>query len=175
MNLVNSRMSSYSIYDVFVCIALLVEGRSLYQISQKWTSIWTFHRQFIEQFHETGSNLDGPLLQVSVNKNTPPEKKTCGKNSFQSTKSEGGYQFLLLDCRARARTKRVFFSQAPVCRQLVDQVAESAFSPETSVLAGASPVFSDGRSVVIYHVPVLISFQQPAANLKTSSFFQLHM
>ena len=52
-------------------------------------------------------------IPVSV-KNTPPEKKTRGKNSFQSTKSGGGCQFLQLDCRARARTKGVFVSQTPV-------------------------------------------------------------
>ena len=32
-----------------------------------------------------------------------PEKKTLGKMSFQSTKSGGGEEFLLLGCRAKAR------------------------------------------------------------------------
>ena len=54
-------------------------------------------------------------LPVSVNKNTPPEKNTCGEISFQSTKSGGGKEFLLLDRRAKARAKGVIISQAPVC------------------------------------------------------------
>ena len=54
-------------------------------------------------------------IQIDVcEKNTPPEKKTCRKNSFQNTELGGGQQFLLLDCRARACTKGVFFSQTPV-------------------------------------------------------------
>ena len=46
-------------------------------------------------------------------KNTPPEKKTCEKIGFQSTKAGAGQQFLLLDCRARARIEGVFV-QTPV-------------------------------------------------------------
>ena len=36
--------------------------------------------------------------------NTPSERKTRRETSFQSTRSEGGEQCLLLDCRAKART-----------------------------------------------------------------------
>ena len=50
-------------------------------------------------------------------KNTPPEKNTCGKISFQSTKSGAGEQFLLQDCRARACAKGTLFSQTPVARK----------------------------------------------------------
>ena len=40
----------------------------------------------------------GPL-SVSVNKNTPPQKKTLWNISFQSTKWGAGEQPLPLDCR----------------------------------------------------------------------------
>ena len=46
------------------------------------------------------------LLLVSV-KNTPPEKKTVGKMSFQSTKAGAGLQFLPLDCMAKANIQVV--------------------------------------------------------------------
>ena len=46
---------------------------------------------------------------------TPPEKQTCGKNSFRSTKLGTRWKFLLLDSRAIARTKGMFVcSQTPV-------------------------------------------------------------
>ena len=45
---------------------------------------------------------------------TMPEKNTCREKSFQSTKSGAGEQFLLLDFRAAAHPKGVFFSQTPV-------------------------------------------------------------
>ena len=45
----------------------------------------------------------------SLRKNTPPEKKTLWKISMRSTKSGGGWEFLLLDCRAKACSKGVFF------------------------------------------------------------------
>ena len=41
-------------------------------------------------------------------KNTPPDRKTCGKTSFWRAKSGAGKQFLLLDCRAQALQKGVF-------------------------------------------------------------------
>ena len=47
-------------------------------------------------------------------KNTPPEKKTCGKSSFQSTKSGAGEQFLPLDCFAKARAKGFFFTDTGI-------------------------------------------------------------
>ena len=47
-------------------------------------------------------------------KNTPLEKKTCGKTSLQSTKAGGGEQSLLLDCGAQVPTKGVSSSQIPV-------------------------------------------------------------
>ena len=53
------------------------------------------------------------VIPVSVKKNTPREKKTCGTISFRSTKSGSGEQFLLQDCRAKAGTKGVLFSQTP--------------------------------------------------------------
>ena len=40
----------------------------------------------------------------------PPEKKTLGKISFQSTKSGAGEQFLLQDCMAKAPIKGVCLS-----------------------------------------------------------------
>ena len=50
-------------------------------------------------------------------KNTPPEKKTCGKLSFKHTKSEAGEQFLLLCCKAKALWwKECFFpTDAGIC------------------------------------------------------------
>ena len=42
-------------------------------------------------------------------KDTPPEKSTHWNSSFQNTKSGAGEQFLLLDCRARACAKGLFF------------------------------------------------------------------
>ena len=55
------------------------------------------------------------MIPVSVNKNTPPENKTLGNISFQSTKSGSGEQFLLQDCRAMADTKGLLVLQTPVC------------------------------------------------------------
>ena len=48
----------------------------------------------------------------------PPENTTHCNISFQSTKSGAGEQFLLLDCRARACAKGMFFSQTPVQSKL---------------------------------------------------------
>ena len=42
-------------------------------------------------------------------KHTPLDDKTGGDISFQKTKSGAGLQFLLLDCKARARTRGMFF------------------------------------------------------------------
>ena len=39
--------------------------------------------------------------------NTSPDKKTLGSVGLKNTKSGGGDQFLLLDCRATARRKGV--------------------------------------------------------------------
>ena len=44
----------------------------------------------------------------------PPEHNINWNDSFQSTKSGAGEQFLLLGCRARARRKWVFVSLAPL-------------------------------------------------------------
>ena len=38
----------------------------------------------------------------TTTQNTPPDKKTPGNISFQSSKSEAGMQFLPLDCTAKA-------------------------------------------------------------------------
>ena len=48
-------------------------------------------------------------------KRTPPEKKTHGRISFESTKSGGEEQLMLLGCLAKACVKRVLCSQTPVC------------------------------------------------------------
>ena len=45
-----------------------------------------------------------------VEKDTPTEKNTHWNLSFQRTKSGAGGQLLLLDRRARARIKGIFFS-----------------------------------------------------------------
>ena len=47
-------------------------------------------------------------VPVAVEKNTHPEKKTVGKISFQSTKSEAGLQCLPPDCMAKAGVKGAF-------------------------------------------------------------------
>ena len=47
-------------------------------------------------------------------KKTPPEKKTIGKISLQSTKSGAGEQLLPLDCKARAHLEGMFVSWTPV-------------------------------------------------------------
>ena len=49
-----------------------------------------------------------------MEKNIPPEteKKTCVKMSPQSSQSERGEQFMLLDRGAKARTKGVLFADA---------------------------------------------------------------
>ena len=52
-------------------------------------------------------------------KNTAPEKKACGKISFQSNKSGAGQQLLLQDCRAKARTKGVLFRTPVVLRRVM--------------------------------------------------------
>ena len=44
----------------------------------------------------------------------PPEKMTHWNGSLRSPKSGAGEQFLLRDCRAKAFTEAVFFSQTPV-------------------------------------------------------------
>ena len=49
-------------------------------------------------------------VPVSVKKNTPPDQKTLGSIGLKSTTSGPGEEFLLLDCRARARVKGVFFA-----------------------------------------------------------------
>ena len=51
------------------------------------------------------------MIPVSVNKNTPPEKKPWGTISFQNTKSGAGEQFTLLGFRAKAHLKGVFCFQ----------------------------------------------------------------
>ena len=45
--------------------------------------------------------------------NTPPDKKTGWKISFESTKSRAGLQFLLPGPMAKAQVKGVFLSQKP--------------------------------------------------------------
>ena len=45
-------------------------------------------------------------------KKAPPDGKTLGSISLKSTKSGGGEQFLLLDCRATARRKGMLFFTA---------------------------------------------------------------
>jgi hypothetical protein len=51
-----------------------------------------------------------PCPKKAFVKSTPPdEKKTCGKMSFQVTKSGAGEQFPLKDCRTTARLKDAFF------------------------------------------------------------------
>ena len=49
-------------------------------------------------------------IPASVNKSTPPEKKTRGQISLTNTKSGAGKQLLLLCCRAKAWAKGVYFS-----------------------------------------------------------------
>ena len=49
------------------------------------------------------------MIPTSVKQNTPPEKKTPKIISFWSTRSGAGEQFLLLDCRAKARVEGVVF------------------------------------------------------------------
>ena len=49
------------------------------------------------------------LIQVSVKESTPPERKTLGKVSFQSTKSGGEEQSLLQDGGSEACQRLVFF------------------------------------------------------------------
>ena len=48
----------------------------------------------------------------SFEKHISPEKTTCSKTGFQSTKSMGGEQVLLLDCATKALIK-----EAVVCRR----------------------------------------------------------
>ena len=42
-------------------------------------------------------------------KNTPPDEETGWTVSSEITKSRAGFQFLLLDCKAKAHVKEVFF------------------------------------------------------------------
>ena len=56
------------------------------------------------------------VIPVSVNKNTPLDKKTGGEISFQQIKSGAGLQFLLPDCKARACTKGVFCSDTGIVK-----------------------------------------------------------
>ena len=46
-------------------------------------------------------------------KNTPPEKTTGWRISFESARSGAGLQFLLLGRMAKAHVKGVFFSEKP--------------------------------------------------------------
>ena len=50
-----------------------------------------------------------PKIPVSVNKNTPSEKKAAWKMSLQSTKWWAGELFLPLDCMTKAHVKELFF------------------------------------------------------------------
>ena len=54
------------------------------------------------------------VLPVSVQKHTPPDKKTGWKFSFENTKSGAGLQLLLLGRMAKARAKGIVCSQTPV-------------------------------------------------------------
>ena len=66
----------------------------------------------------------GELLHTGVcEKNIPPDRKTCGKTSLKNTKSGAGEQFLLLDCRAKARQHIYFLSQTPVASMDETQAA----------------------------------------------------
>ena len=47
---------------------------------------------------------------MSVNRNTPQDKKTHGSISLNRFKSGAGEQFLLLDCRVRLRVKGMCLS-----------------------------------------------------------------
>ena len=51
--------------------------------------------------------LSGGIISVSE-QNTPPDKKTGWKPSFESTKSGAGLQFLLLGRMAKAHLKGMF-------------------------------------------------------------------
>ena len=55
-------------------------------------------------------------------KNTPPEKKTLGTISLQSTKSGAGEGFLLLGRMANARAKGVFFHRHRYLPQLLHPI-----------------------------------------------------
>ena len=57
----------------------------------------------------------GIQTPVSVNKNTPPDKKAGRKISFEQNESRAGLQFLLLGRMAKAHVKGTIFSQTPVC------------------------------------------------------------
>ena len=49
------------------------------------------------------------VMPVSVEKNTPPEKRTLGNVGLQKVKSWAGTQFSPLGCIAKACTKGMFF------------------------------------------------------------------
>ena len=49
------------------------------------------------------------IIPVSVNKNTPPEKKALGKTNSKNTKSGTGEQFMMFLCKAKARKKGGWF------------------------------------------------------------------
>ena len=55
------------------------------------------------------------VVLVSVNKNTPPQRKSLRTISLKNIKSGAGEQFLPKDCRSKACLKGLFFSQTPVC------------------------------------------------------------
>ena len=55
------------------------------------------------------------VIHTGVCEKTPPEKKTGENIGFENAASGAGKQFLLLDCRAKARVKGLFVSQTPVC------------------------------------------------------------
>ena len=56
------------------------------------------------------TSLRGAVIPVSVNNNTPPDKKTLGKTGFQSTKSGGGERLCLSYYAARDREKGALFT-----------------------------------------------------------------
>lgn len=64
-------------------------------------------------------------MNTGVCETKPPlESRTRVNISFRYTKSGSGEQFLLLHCRATARTKGVSFSQTPVSYRIVGAPAD---------------------------------------------------
>ena len=51
-----------------------------------------------------------PTISTGVCKNTPPDKKTGWKVSFENTESRTGLRFLLLGRMAKAHMKGMFFT-----------------------------------------------------------------
>ena len=96
-----------------ICVCARTAGTAKQTAERRqWTAITL-------EIYANSVNVDTGVCE----KNTPPEKKTCGKITFRSIQSGAGEQFLPQDCRARTRRKGVSFHR---CRyEVLKQMLET--------------------------------------------------